>query len=144
MKVLSDTSVLVAAVVRAHPMHRRAQPWLHKAAGGELSLYVASHSLAEMYSVLTTLPVRPRIGPATAWRLIHENIENIFKVVSLSGTEYKKTIRRVAELALAGGIVYDALIAAAAQKAGVDVLLTFNPEGFRRVWPEGEKILLVP
>ena len=28
MKVLLDTSVLIAAMVESHPMHERALPWL--------------------------------------------------------------------------------------------------------------------
>ena len=31
MKILFDTSVLVAALVESHPMHTRAFPWLKKA-----------------------------------------------------------------------------------------------------------------
>lgn len=74
MKILFDTSVLVAAVIEPHPMHTRALPWLKRARAGEFDFFVASHTLAELYAVLTTLPVSPRISPGTAWRLIHENI----------------------------------------------------------------------
>ena len=75
MKILFDTSVLVAAVVQPHPMHSRALPWLKRAKAGEYDFVVATHTLAELYAVLTTLPVKPRISSSTAWRLIQENIE---------------------------------------------------------------------
>lgn len=113
MKVLFDTSVLVAAMVRPHPMHHRALPWLQQAHRGEIELSVASHSLAELYAVLTRLPVRPRIAPGTALRLIALNVERRAKVVSLTPTDYGAVIRRMAELGLTGGSVYDALIARA-------------------------------
>jgi len=47
-------------------------------------------------------------------------------------------------MGLSGGIIYDALIARAAEKAGAERLLTFNESDFRRVWPEGASILLSP
>jgi predicted nucleic acid-binding protein len=43
---------------------------------------------------------------------------------------------------LAGGPVYDALIAACARKAGVRAILTLNPDHFRRVGATVE--LVVP
>jgi len=74
VKVLFDTSVLVAALVEAHPMHQRALPWMQRAKAGEITMVVASHSVAKLYAVLTALPVQPRITAALAWQLIHENI----------------------------------------------------------------------
>jgi hypothetical protein len=41
-------------------------------------------------------------------------------------------------------VIYDGLIARAAEKAGAERLLTLNEADFRRVWPESESILLVP
>ena len=41
-------------------------------------------------------------------------------------------------------IVYDALIAKVAQKAGVKRLLTFNSDHFKRVWPAGENVIVTP
>jgi predicted nucleic acid-binding protein len=48
VKVLFDTSVLVAALVEAHPMHARALPWLQRAKAGEIAMVVVSHSVAEL------------------------------------------------------------------------------------------------
>jgi len=50
----------------------------------------------------------------------------------------------MADLGLSGGIIYDALIAKAAQKHSVDRVLTFNTEDFKRVWPEGENYIAIP
>ena len=137
MKVLFDTSVLVAAMVAAHPAHARALPWLSRAKKGEVVYSVGAHSLAELYAVLSRLPPTPRLTPEAAARLIHDNVETHATVVTLSASDYNLTIKRLAERGLAGGQVYDALIARAAEKCGADRLLTLDPEDFRRVWPEG-------
>ena len=75
MKTLFDTSMIVAALVETHPMHERAFPWFKRSKAKEFELIIASHTLAELYAVLSTLPIKPRISPSVAWRLIHENIE---------------------------------------------------------------------
>ena len=107
MKILFDTAVLVAAVVKAHPMHRRALPWLQRAKAEQFDFVVASHTLAELYAVLTTLPVKPRISPAVAWRLVHENVETSANIIALTPSDYRSTVRHVAEFGLRGGMVYD-------------------------------------
>jgi predicted nucleic acid-binding protein len=144
LKILFDTSVLVAASVEPHPMHERALAWLKRAKAGELEMLVASHTIAELYAVLTTLPVRPRITPETALRLILENVRRIAKIVALSASDYETTIERMAELGLPGGAVYDALIARAAEKSGAERLLTLNAADFERVWPEGKSLVFQP
>jgi len=144
MKILFDTSVLVAAIVEPHPMHRRALPWLQRAKTGEVAFFAASHTLAELYAVLTTLPLKPKISPSTAWRLIHDNVETAAKIISLSPSDYKETVRQMSELGLTGGIIYDALIVKAAKKSKVERLLTFNSDDFTRLWPDGESFIFVP
>ncbi|MBE9545976.1 MAG: PIN domain-containing protein [Proteobacteria bacterium] len=144
MKILFDTSIIVAALVESHPVHKRAFSWFKQAKAKEFDLVVASHTLTELYAVLSTLPIKPRISSAVAWRLIHENIETMARIVSLSPAEYSSTIKRMSELGLAGGIIYDALIAKVAQKSKVERLLTLNIEHFRLVWPGGGKILSTP
>ena len=144
MKTFFDTSVLVAAMVESHSMHARALPWLKRAKEREFDWVVSSHSLAELYSVLTTLPVKPKISPGTARRLVRDNVESLAQVVSLTVSDYSRTIARVADAGLIGGIVYDALHARAASKAGIKRFLTFNPDDFRRAWPEGANVIKVP
>ena len=115
MRVLSDTSVLVAGLVESHPMHALAFPWLELAKAGEIELLISTHSLAELYAVLTRLPTRPRIPPGTAWRLIRENVETPAHVVVLHASDYRIVLERLAAAGLTGGVVYDALIARAAE-----------------------------
>ncbi len=144
MKVLLDTSVLVAALVEPHPEHLRALPWLTRPKSKSGELVISSHSIAEVYAVLSTLPVSPRISPGLAWRLIHESIEPNVSIVSLTSSEYMATVKRLSDLGLSGGAVYDALIVKAAQKSGADRIVTFNMNDFRRVWPEGANRIVAP
>jgi predicted nucleic acid-binding protein len=144
MKVMFDISVLVAGMVEPHPAHDRALPWLKRAKAGDLEFFVARHTLAELYSVLTTVPVSPRISPGTARSLIRENVAGPAKTVSLSASDYNTVIRRVSDLGLSGRIVHDGLVARAAKKAQIDRLLTLNPDDFKRVWPEGTSLIIAP
>jgi predicted nucleic acid-binding protein len=144
VKILFDTSVLVAAMVESHPQHPRALSWLAKVRSGEIELLVSSHTLAELYSVLSAFPIKPRISPATVQRMIQENVGALATLVSLSGSDYLATLEKVSALGLSGGIVYDALIARAAQTSNAERLLTLNQKHFRLVWPEGESLLLSP
>lgn len=132
-RVLFDTSVLVAGVVEAHPAHTRALPWLKRAKSEELSMIVSSHTLAELYAVLTTLPVSPRITPDAAWRLMQENIFDAVEISALTASDYKAVIKKLKESGFSGGIVYDALLCASALKAHAEALLTLNGADFKRL-----------
>jgi len=144
VKILLDTSVLVAALVEPHPQHHRALPWLAKAKAEKFELVISSHTIAELYAVLSTLPVSPRITPGLAWRLINENVTPAATMVSLTSSEYLTAIKDMSDLGLSGGAIYDALIVKAAQKANADRILTFNVVDFRRIWPEGAVRIAAP
>ena len=144
MKTLFDTSVIISGMIESHPMHARCLPWLQRAKAGEIEGIVVSHTLAETYAVLTTLPVKPRISPLLAQRLIDNNLQAVASIVPLTIADYRNTIRRMAEMGLSGGSVYDALIATVGRRLSVDKLLTLNADDFRRVWPEGKQLITAP
>jgi predicted nucleic acid-binding protein len=144
MKVLLDTSVLVAALVEPHPEHMRALPWLTKSKSKSNESVMSSHTVAELFAVLSTLPLSPRISPGLAWRLIHESIEPHVSIISLTSSEYLSVVKHLSDLGLSGGTVYDALIAKAAQKSGADRIVTFNVSDFKRIWPEGVGRIITP
>jgi predicted nucleic acid-binding protein len=132
MKVLFDTSVLVAAFEVSHPRHGVCLPWLQRVQKKEINGYLSTHTFAELYSVLTRLPVKPTISPAVAQRLINENL-NLFVAIPLTVDYYQQAIVCMVKLNLPGGGIFDALIAQAALKAEVDILLTLNPSHFTRL-----------
>jgi len=144
MKTIFDTSIVVSGMVESHPMHAKCLPWLQRAKAGDFECIVVSHTLAETYAVLTTLPVKPRISPMLAQRLIETNLETLARIVPLTTGDYRTTIETMSRLGLSGGTVYDALIAAVARRLSVDKLLTLNADDFRRVWPEGKHMIFPP
>jgi len=144
VKTLFDTSTLVQALGRSLDWHSRAVPWLQRAIQGEFEWVVAAHTLAELYGVLTTLPISPRPSPAQVRRLIRENVEKHATIVALTPRDYRDLIRELSEAGMIGGVIYDALICKVAQKASMQRLLTFNVAHFQRVWPEGAKIIMAP
>ncbi len=135
MRILLDTSALIAAMVEGHPAHTLALPWLQRVKAKTDSGLVAAHSLAELYAILTRLPVTPRISPALALQLIQRNVLDTCEVVALTGPDYVTLLDHLAGLEIAGGVVYDALLLHAAWKAGVDQVVTLNAHDFRRVYP---------
>jgi len=127
---LFDSSVLVAAIIEKHPHHEKAFPWLKDAVRGKIGYVISTHTLAELFSVLTGMPASPKISPSQAKLLIEKNTETA-KTIDLNAKDYHNVISLLAELNLSGGIIYDALSAYAAKKAGTDYILTFNHNDFR-------------
>jgi predicted nucleic acid-binding protein len=130
-----DTSVLVAASVASHEHHAGAHAVMERVVSNKDRGYVASHSLAELYSVLTRLPVSPRIQPSEAARIIAENISRHFIAVALDPTDYETFLASAAKAGTAGGAIYDALILACSEKVEIDRFYTFNVADFRRLAP---------
>ena len=144
MNILFDTSVLVAAIVRVHPMHERAVPWLKRVKVRRDTGMISAHTLAELYAILTALPIQPRISPELAKRLIHDNVLTTCQVIPLTQDDYETVIARLAERGLVGGVTYDALILHAAAKAQVDVIVTLNEKDFTRIDPSLASKITIP
>ena len=136
MRILFDTSILVASCVQSHPHHNIAISWLQKAHKKSIKLLITSHSLAEIFSVLTRLPVSPKISTDMAQYLIQHNIAPYADIEVLTVDHYYAAIKRVSQLGLSGGIIYDALIVEAAKNANADYILTLNMKDFLRLTPE--------
>ncbi len=136
MKVYFDTNVLIAAVLENHPHHFPAAAMLRKAHSGEIQGCVVAHGLAELYAVLTRIPLAPRVHPSEAWQILADDILPHFTVLSLSTRQYAETIRRCADAGWTGGRVYDVLHLAAAREAGCDQICTLNLRHFRELAPD--------
>ncbi|MBN2072617.1 MAG: PIN domain-containing protein [Actinobacteria bacterium] len=144
MKIFFDTSVIIAAFVGAHPRHEDSLPWLQKVKKKEVEGVISVHSLIETYSILTTLPLSPRINPVLARDLIKENIINDFKLVTYNIKDCKNLIETLSRRNISGGASYEGLILAAAKKSGVEKILTLNANDFVRIFPELSGIVHEP
>jgi toxin FitB len=103
-----DISVAIPLVVRSHHDHAAVARWWN---GRDVAL--TGHSLAETYSVPTRLPGDARLAPAGAARLLNAR----FSVPLLLGRpRARKLPDTLSRLNIAGGAVYDALVALAAQE----------------------------
>jgi len=104
--LLLDTSAAVPLMVADHPAHEEV---LSRVAGQALGL--SGHAAFETYSVLTRLPPPVRRSPPTVSRLLALNFpETRFLPVQA----HLRLLRKLADLGIAGGSVYDALVGMAA------------------------------
>jgi predicted nucleic acid-binding protein len=131
MKCLFDTSVLVAAILTGHTRHAICLPMLQQAQARQIDGLATTHTLAELYSVLTRIP-QTRISPALAQELIRDNLQT-FELIPLSAEDYNAAINLMVQHQLPGGGIFDALIAQATIKAQAEAILTLTPKHFTRL-----------
>jgi predicted nucleic acid-binding protein len=143
MKVLFDTNVLVAATIKAHPNHAITLPWIQKVRNKSIQGYISTHSIAELYAVMTRLPLAQPLNSQQVHDVIVNNLES-FHPVDLESSDYLEIIRNVAKLNITGGGIYDAIIAQAALKANVDILLTMNSKHFTRLGEHISRLVTDP
>jgi toxin FitB len=111
--VAVDTSVAVPLLVRSHQDHAAVVRWW----GGQ-DITLSGHALVETYSVLTRLPGDARLAPADAARLLTARFPS---PLVLSSSRARKLPRTLSRLGIAGGAVYDALVALAAKEHGASL-----------------------
>jgi toxin FitB len=108
-----DTSVAIPLLVQTHQAHADVVRWW-----GGRDLALSGHALAETYSVLTRLPGDLRLTPADAARLLHERFAAPFVLGARSSSRLPTLLSR---LGVAGGAVYDAMVALAAAEHDADL-----------------------
>src|SRR5215467_5067388 len=110
-QLLIDTSVAVALVAASHEHHQAT-----RTAIGDRSCGLSGHAAFEAFSVLTRLPPPNRRTPATVARLLSHNFPGS-RFLSAEGAQ--RLHGRLAQLRIAGGAVYDALVAATAAEHAI-------------------------
>ena len=133
MRWFFDTSVLIPVFMEDHQHHEASLAAF--VAVDKKEACCAAHSLAELYSVLTRLPGKSRLSGEQVF-LFLEAIEEHLTLIALDGREYYSAIREAAASGIVGGMLYDALLARCARKAGAEVIYTWNAQHFRRLGPE--------
>lgn len=112
--LLLDTSAAIALVLEDSEAHEQV-----RSACTGLILGLAGHALLETYSVLTRLPGGSRLSPTAAARVIGQEFP---RSVALSSDDAVRAVSELAEAGIAGGAVYDGLVALAARAAGLTLL----------------------
>jgi predicted nucleic acid-binding protein len=131
-----DSSVMVAAVCSWHERHGSASAAIERRLATRQRLITPAHAMVEAYAVLTRLPAPHRLAPVEAWGLVKTNfVDGRLLVVAPAATQVT-TLESLAQAGRGGGRTYDALIAAAAVRAGASELLTLNPTHFDDGPPE--------
>lgn len=135
MTVAVDTSVAVPLLVRSHQHHAQVVRWWD---GQELAL--SGHALAETYSVLTRLPGDARLAADDAARLLDTRFAT---PLVLSGEQARTVQSTLSQIGIAGGAVYDALVALAAREHGAP-LATRDARARGTYDAVGVKVIVVP
>lgn len=130
MKAFLDTSVLIATFYANHE---------HHAASIDLFLRFpkqqaccGAHSLAEVYAVLTGRVGKERVSGDEALLFLTDVRERL-TIISLTAEDYTKAIKEAAVLGIAGGTIYDLLLAHCAVKAKAANIYTWNVRHFMRL-----------
>lgn len=103
----------IPLLVATHRAHAEISDWW---SGREIAL--SGHAMIETYSVLTRLPGDLRLTPADAARLLAERFSEALLLRSATARDLPRVL---SGLGVAGGAVYDALVALAALEHGADL-----------------------
>lgn len=113
--IAADTSVVTAAALVWEESHASAAAAV---AGRRVAL--PTHVAIETYSVLTRLPRPRRLPPAAALAHLRENFES--RLLELSAAGYQRLLQLAEDETIAGGAIYDAVVAATAIEHGATLL----------------------
>lgn len=108
-----DTSVVVAGFATWHERHESARRVL------DGSPRLVEHCALESYSVLTRLPAPHRAPSDVARDFLAARFRRPF--LRMSAASHRRFVLGLSDHGIAGGAVYDALIAATAAEAGAEL-----------------------
>jgi predicted nucleic acid-binding protein len=112
--LLLDTSAAIALVTSTADTHAAVMKRTHGAMLG-----LAGHAVFETYSVLTRLPGVLRLSAASARSVIEANFP---ASVFLTPSQASRALVTLTDAGIAGGAVYDGLVALAAATSGIVLL----------------------
>jgi predicted nucleic acid-binding protein len=141
MKEFLDTSVLIGAFWRGHPHHEASLKVVSAATKRKSAC--AAHTLTEVYSTMTALPVKDVIPPDQALLFVQETRERC-TIVTLGEDEYFRTIQQAAARGLVSGRIYDALLLQCAAKVKAETIYTWNLKHFRAIRPDQAERMRTP
>jgi predicted nucleic acid-binding protein len=130
MKAFLDTSILVATFYGDHEQHVPSKAAFLRYNKSDVCTSV--HCLAEVYSVLTGMPGKHRATPNETV-LFLGNIYDRLTIITLGKQDYLDVIESAAASGIAGGAIYDALLAHCALKSSAQSIYTWNTRHFSRL-----------
>jgi len=133
VKAFLDTSVLIATFYGQHQFHQPSIALFLRFKRADAC--IGAHSLAEIYASLTGRNGRDRVSGDEAMLFITDVRERL-TIINLDDQEYFAALAASAALGLAGGAIYDALLAHCALKARARTIYTWNAKDFTRFGPE--------
>jgi len=144
MKILYDSSAIIALIVKEHPKYDQAVQTYMKLSKKKNSFYICTHTIAEVFRSITRGADYLITTAGEANQIINEVILPVFDTVDLTTSDYVHVLSVMEKNQLTGAIIYDALISQSAAKINADYLVTFNAKDFQRVFPENGADLIIP
>ena len=141
MKAFLDTSVLVPVFYGEHVHHQASLDVFTRY--GRKDACCGAHSLVEVYSALTRMPGKYRISGEQGMLFVG-SIRERLTVVGLTPDEYFSMLQENAALGIAGGAIYDALLAGCALKSGAEKMFTWNLRHYGQFGPKVASLLQTP
>ncbi len=139
--IFLDTSVLVAVAQVNHVHHVPSRERWSQCKAGQTA--ISTHTLAEVYNTLTSMPPGIRLSPRNAVTALETFLQRA-NPIALTSDEYIETLRSTSALGLAGGMIYDALLLACARKVNADRIYTWNLRHFQLVAPDLKDRIVTP
>ena len=134
MRVLCDSSVLIAALLPSEDHHAASAAVLN----GANAMVVHVHALNETFATLTGGSLGFRVDADLTARLIREQIVARAAMVVLDAEEVTDALDKARAYGVRGGAVYDYMHLVAARKGQADVLFTLNLSDFQHRHREGD------
>jgi predicted nucleic acid-binding protein len=133
LRAFLDSSVLIATFYGDHRHHDASIALFSRLKRS--SGCTAAHCLAEVYAVATGMPGRNRATPGEALLFLRDVRERL-AIATLDESEYFRALENAAAAAIAGGTLYDAIIAQCALKAEAQTIYTWNARHFQLCGPD--------
>ena len=141
MKAFLDTSVLVPVFYGDHE-HHEASLGLFVQCAAETAC-CGAHSLAEVYATLTGMPGKYRVTGHEAMLFIG-NIRERLGLIALDAEEHAAALESWSHHGVAGGTIYDALLASCALKADAETIYSWNLRHYQRFGSDVQRRLKTP
>jgi predicted nucleic acid-binding protein len=139
--IFVDTNVIVAASTVLDNRHDACVDVL--AAADKRGGCCSTHSLAELFNVLSGRPLPLRMSPSDAAKVVSHTAQR-FKAIGLTASEYVEAVEGLAGSGHSGGMIYDALILACARKSKASRIYTLNQRHFRMIAPDLSSRIVEP